>query len=152
MSFQEKLDKINITSDRVNLQLTRVKDLLDLGLLKYSSDGIFDNKELNLTTEVIYDDGASITITNGKKEGAIYPKHRHVTSIQYVICVAGKFAVEIFETKKIIRIVDIGECVSIPPNVEHEIITLMENSKMVSICIPQEPAYVRKIMEVFHAK
>jgi len=152
MSLKEKLLHITQTSDKVNSQLTRVQDLLDLGLLKYSAIGVLDNQEENSKTEIIYDEDVSIGITTGDKEGAVYPKHRHINSVQYLICVEGKFAIEIFETKKIIRIIDIGECVSIPLNVEHEIVTLVEKSKLVSVCVPQEPAYVRKLMEVFHAK
>jgi quercetin dioxygenase-like cupin family protein len=152
MSLKEKLLHITQTSEKVNHQLTRVKDLLDLGVLKYASMGVLDNQESSSKTEIIYDEGVSIGVTVGDKEGAVYPRHRHVNSVQYLICVEGKFAIEIFETKKIIRIIEMGECVSVPPDIEHEIITLVEKSKLVSVCVPQEPSYVRKIMEVFHAK
>jgi len=137
-----------ITNNKINLDITiqRLKLLFDSPLSsieKNSYGGLTFDKDIDIDT--IYE-SENVTITRGiwHKAGQIYPNHKHAQSVEYLICTEGKFIVNFLYGT---RLMSQGECMTIPLGVDHSVIPMEDESKMLGICIPPEIAYLMPVRE-----
>jgi len=144
MTFlQEQFLKFAEVSERVDSKLKTIDNLLKLGMFKYKKPG--NILGLDIENKTVYeDDDTNFTMAYGMKAGDKYPNHIHELSHQYLICVKGSFAVELYSFKTIVRIIEPGQCVSIPAGHEHSVTALEDNSKCATICVPAEKSYNKK--------
>jgi quercetin dioxygenase-like cupin family protein len=120
----------------ISSRLDTVSQLIEAGQL-IRERGIVKSETAYL--ETVYDKDASVSV--GEAEvGEVFPMHVHQGVLQYLICVSGKFVVN-FRDPAGYRILNAKECVSVTPNTLHSVTALISGSKLVSICIPVEPAY-----------
>jgi len=137
------LNEVNLTLDKVNdkLDLINEKNLDIAKVMKaYEVKRGIGTFELNgeVIIENLFEGTASISVAKTSKIGGRYPDHKHVNSIQYLICTVGSFAVSFASNYRIIKSRD---CVSIPENTIHAVTALEDDSELISICVPEEPAY-----------
>jgi len=113
-------------------------------------DKLLDSEEIhlkgkngNLTwkLDVMYQrKDCSLGFASCKQSGGIgtFPMHVHKDSAEYLICVRGSvlFSME----DGIQRILNEGDCASIPPNREHSTKALDDDTKLVYVCVPHDPA------------
>lgn len=144
MTFlQEQLQKFNEVTAKVDNRLKTVNNLLKLGTFVRQKSGNLQALDMEIKPEYS-DEDCTLTMAYAVRAGDKYPRHIHELSHQYLVCVKGSFAVEIFDYKTIVRIVDAGQCVSIEKGHEHAMTALEDDSKMASVCVPIEPAYIKK--------
>ena len=72
--------------------------------------------------------------------GGEFPDHIHKDVREYLICVEGSF-MESFGRCGVdgLRIVNEGECVSVPANMVHASKPITEKTRMIFICVPCDP-------------
>ena len=75
------------------------------------------------------------------KKDIVYTDHKHVDSIEYLIVAKGQIAVRM--GRDIVRVVNQGECASIPIGLVHSVVALVDETELWVICIPPEFAYAK---------
>ena len=95
---------------------------------KWNIDEIYQGVECN------------IGIASSDSIGLVdFPTHHHPESIEYLICIKGSIALSL--NNKFCRIINMGECASIPAGVAHSTRPLQPNSKLAYVCIPKDRAF-----------
>jgi len=92
----------------------------------------------------LYDDGTccfGFAYSKGLK--SIFPTHIHKNVKEYLVVVKGK--VEETIEGNVVRILNIGDCASIPPNTPHSSRPLIPDSIIFYICVPSDPAFVQGV-------
>ena len=125
-------NQLNRTSD----VLATVAQLIASGKLQRDKNKILGQ----LIVETVYDDEASMIVIECGMAGQSFPSHIHDKCIQYLICVRGRFSVNVPQDN-IVRVIQAKECFTVGENVAHSVHCLEDNSKLIGIVIPVEPAY-----------
>lgn len=129
-------DNVNNHLDRVTDKLATVSQLISCGFLKQKGNKICGN----LIVETVYDDEASMIVIEKGMAGQDFPLHVHVNCMQLLICVHGKFSVRI-PNENIIRVLRPKSVFTVGENQAHSVHCLEDNSKLIGVVIPAEPAY-----------
>jgi len=88
--------------------------------------------------DTIFSNGSTITIASYPKMGSNTPTHSHKEIVEYLICTKGSVSVTFNGGYRILKV---RECASIPEGCPHSTTALENNSEMIAICVPAEPAY-----------
>jgi quercetin dioxygenase-like cupin family protein len=134
-----RLDKINIDLDKVYQTSLNISKVFAANELRKLNGGGVIELDKQVVLKTIWKENCSITWGKWEKAGAKFTEHLHEDSIEYLICISGSFSVSF---GKYIRILKIGECVSLPKKAAHSVTALEDNSQMMGICVPEEPAYI----------
>ena len=106
LSIKEELGKIRRTQKTIN-------DLLEVGILAKDVTH-FEDEERKVEVDILYQKNATVGLGKMEAKGKMH-EHCHDTR-HYLICISGRFIIK-FEGA--IRVLSVGDCVSIPPNVPH---------------------------------
>ena len=123
---------------QINEQLNTIEELLELGEIVRLKDGGMKSKDVILKT-IFDNDECLVGIAVYEHKGDSTPSHRHEGISQYLIQYRGKVSVT-FENGAY-RILQMGECVSIPKGELHKVSSLTDNAEQIFICIPAEKGY-----------
>lgn len=72
-----------------------------------------------------------------------FPYHAHKESLEYLICVQGKILLTIENI--VTRVMNVGDCASIPVGSVHSTSPLEPDSKLFYICIPTDTAFPKLV-------
>jgi quercetin dioxygenase-like cupin family protein len=119
-----------------------ISDLIDLGEILIKENG---SRKLHIQNTIEIQTVfkakiVSITSAYFKENGAQYPVHYHKGIIEYLLCLKGSFGITLPHNGY--RILKERECAKIPADIMHAAISLEDNSELLGICLPAEPAYV----------
>ena len=133
--------KIKETLKSLNDRQQTVSDLINLGqvLVKVNGKRRLELKNNINTSTVFESEKCSVTIAYCPDDGSEYPIHCHDGIIEYLICLKGSFGITLPHNGY--RILKEQECAKIPADVMHSSISLEQNSELMGICLPKEPAY-----------
>lgn len=131
-------DRINKQMDRVTDLLSTVTQLIECGSLKRHGNKVCGQ----LVVETIYDDEASMVVIEHGMKGQDFPLHIHSKCIQFLICVKGKFAINV-PGDAIMQVITSKKCFTVSESVPHSVHCLEDDSKLIGVVVPAEPAYRR---------
>jgi mannose-6-phosphate isomerase-like protein (cupin superfamily) len=134
-----KLDKINIDLEKTYQTSLNIGKVFAVNELRAINGGGMVEVDKQVILKNIWSNKASVTWGKWAGAGSKYPDHMHEESSEYLICITGSFSVTF---SKYIRILKIGECVSLPKKTIHSVTALEDNSEMMAICVPEEQAYI----------
>ena len=137
----ENLVESNKRLDNVHLRLAGISSLLGLALEQVTplDRGAYIDGNIGVDIVTVFQTEES-TILYGiwKKANSCYPDHFHGESLEYLIVDKGRFTVK---TAFGFRVLSKGDCMSLPIGVGHSVTSLEDDSRLMAICIPPEPAY-----------
>jgi mannose-6-phosphate isomerase-like protein (cupin superfamily) len=131
---------LNKKLDHVSDMLATVSQLIASGLLKRNRNKIAAPDSKKLVVETIYDDEASMIVIEQGMKGMDFPLHLHDGCVQFLICVRGRFTINV-PSDNIIRVLRPKDCFTVPENKLHSVHCLENGSKLIGVVIPAEPAY-----------
>lgn len=126
--------------DKVNFRLEALKYLFNFKTdehLRETFEG-FEVGDIDLKN-VYHNENTTITYVTYHKNEAYLPLHTHIGSHEYLIITKGMFVMRFAGGYG--RVMQRGECASIPTGVEHTCVAMEEGSELIAICVPPEPAY-----------
>lgn len=137
MTVLDQLKANNFSIDTVITQVSSLFNTHESRLEPNVYGGLIFEKDIEIETVF---ETESVTVTRGTwhKMGHVYPIHKHVDSIEYLICTQGKFSISFDHGT---RLMGKGDCMSIPMGVNHTVTPLEDNSQIVAVCVPPELAY-----------
>jgi len=127
---------LNKQMDRVSDMLATVSQLIECGRLKKDKNKVLGD----LIVETIYDDECSMVVIERGMKGQTFPLHIHVGCVQYLVCVKGKFSINI-PSDGIFKVLKPSECFAVGSSIAHSVHCLEDGSKLIGVVIPPEPAY-----------
>ena len=135
----EKLNTATIRIDKVGERMDALKEMfhVDPSEISQIDKGFIISNKVILET-VFEDETTNIQCLKHIFRDTLYPTHFHADSLQYIIVTKGKFYVKI---DKGMRIMERGDCASVKKGVAHSLLALVDDSEVVSVCIPPEKAY-----------
>lgn len=139
-----KLFENNLKIDKINDRLARIGNILlepnDIKKVVPKYAGFVYDDSIEICTLYQSEDA---TVTHGvwHKKGFEYPNHCHECSVEHLIPLKGSFSVAYCGTRTTIRK---GDYLIIPVGEPHICVSLEDESEMLAICIPPEPAYSRQ--------
>lgn len=134
--MSELKDKMNHISD----MLATVEQLIQSGKLKRNHNKIIPLEDGKLIVETVYDDDASMVVIEKGMAGQDFPLHIHKDCIQFLICVKGKFSINLPEDN-LIRVIRPKDCFTVSESCPHSVHCLENDSKLIGVVIPAEPMY-----------
>lgn len=78
-----------------------------------------------------------------EKKGYETPEHAHEKVVQYIIQYKGSTAAYFADGG--FRIVETGQCVSIPPGLQHKFVAITDDAEQIWVCIPAEAGYKKEL-------
>jgi quercetin dioxygenase-like cupin family protein len=84
-------------------------------------------------------DDITATVGEWALQGDVWPDHEHTDSLEYLIIISGMFMLKL---EGVPRIMEKGDCASIPPGLKHSVTALCDGSSILGVCIPPEKAYL----------
>lgn len=128
-----KLKNIRDVQQTIDTLLSSQKVVVDGGkcINTWSIEEVYTGKDCNF--------GFAYSDIDGK---STFPLHIHADSIEYLICVKGSVRLTIAD--KVTRILNTGDCASIPPGSLHTTTPLEPASKLVYVCIPPDGTFPQR--------
>ena len=133
------MTELNDRMDMISEKLLCLEQLIRCGVLKKLRNKVCGD----LTVETIYDDETSVVVIEKGLKGQSFPQHIHKGCIQFLICVKGKFSVDV-PSENLTRILKTKGCFTVGESVPHSVHCLEDNSKLIGVVIPTEPMYRTK--------
>jgi len=124
--------------NKIGMKLNTVNALLAIGDFKRINDAVIQAKDVLLQT-FTEEKHYQIGVAKYEKQGHEMPDHRHAGIQEYVIQIKGRSAVY-FEDGGY-RIVEVGQCVAISPDVQHKFVALTDQCEQIYICVPADEGY-----------
>jgi len=97
----------------------------------WSIEEVYTGEECNF--------GFAYSDADGK---ASFPEHVHTGSVEYLICVKGRVLLDMND--KVTRVLNVGDCASIPPGIPHNTKPLEPASKLVYVCVPPDETFPQR--------
>lgn len=129
-------ESINNHLDRISDKLATVSQLIECGFLKKKGNKVCGK----LIVEIIYDDEASMIVIEQGMAGQDFPIHIHKNCIQLLICIRGKFLINV-PNDNIVRVLHPRDVFTVSENKAHSVHCLDNHSKLIGVVIPSDPAY-----------
>lgn len=135
VDLQRKIDSIREAQATIDTLLASKSVVVDGGksVDTWSIEELYAQEDCNL--------GFAYSDIGGRTH---FPMHVHADSIEYLICVRGRLLLNI--ENKVTRVMNVGDCASIPVGVTHNTTPLEPYSKLVYVCIPPDITFpLRKV-------
>jgi quercetin dioxygenase-like cupin family protein len=127
--------------DNVSLRLDALQSLFKgdrTVKLQLTENGFFTNPTVSLTT-ILQTSEMTVSLACFARKGDKYGFHSHVDSLEYLIVSKGTFLIVVAGTP---RVMVKGECCSMPKGMLHSGEALEDDTQVLAVCVPPEPAYV----------
>jgi quercetin dioxygenase-like cupin family protein len=137
----ERLHSNSRMFDNVSLRLDALQHLFrgDRSVeLQPTETGFYLNKDVSLTT-VFQTEDTTVSLAVFTHKGVHFGFHKHNLNVEYVIVTRGSFMINIAGT---CRLMKRGECAAFPKGVVHSGESMEDDTQVLAICVPPEPAYV----------
>jgi quercetin dioxygenase-like cupin family protein len=108
--------------------------MLKLGILT-KEDQHFENEAKTIDVDILYQKDATVGLGTCGSRGCM-PEHSHPTK-HYLVCVSGRFIVKF---DGVVRVLSVGDCVSIPKGVPHTTQCIHEG-KIIFINVPADGSW-----------
>jgi quercetin dioxygenase-like cupin family protein len=138
------LERLNSNSrmfDNVSLRLDALQSLFrgDRGVeIQPTETGFYLNPDVSLTT-VFQTEDTTVSMAVFSKKGVRFGFHKHLGSVEYIIVAKGTFLIVVAGVP---RVMNKGECCSMPKGMLHSGEAMEDDTQVLAICVPPEPAYV----------
>jgi len=132
----QQTQKILSRLDSVNDKLDAVRVLFDVHPEAVAAD-VF--KVNGIAVDTLFDsDNFTVTRAIYNDPTKALPIHAHENVVEYLIITRGRFILKLDEH---VRMMNTGDCASIPPGAKHTTIATTPESEVIGVCIPPEIAY-----------
>jgi quercetin dioxygenase-like cupin family protein len=126
-------------ANRIKIEQSTIDILLAnqlIGVSNNKKDAVWSIEQLYQGEDCNF--GFARTDVSGDKT---FPFHKHIDSLEYLICISGSFILTIADIT--VRIMKTGDCASIPAGISHASRSLEEGTKLFYICVPKDKNFPR---------
>lgn len=126
--------------EKVKENLRTVSSLIQAGEMRMKNNAI--EMDTGVLFKTIYGENATVTVAEYQKQGSRTPLHCHKDSKEFIICIVGEMSVTFGKNYRVLKP---GDCISMDRATQHSCTALVDNSRLLAICVPEDLDYKRSM-------